>query len=666
MHDASASAAGSIPVSLLAAVTARYRSDAVHSPLLASIKSLSQGPEWLRNQGRPLIPSEIETLIAQGNTCEAWARVRVVSESALTPIQLGEIRQSRFEGDVVITPPVGEGIDAQGRVWKYGIRHSLVRDCFIGQACIEGVGRLERYVVEDRAIIAHVSLMTCAQAIRFTLGQVIHPGDETGSRSLWFWDGLDLGTCELSLALSPGEQRTFAAQVKAGAVGAVQAGGKMSGELPAAIFGRVGRQARIIATRIVQDTWVGDGANIEGASLVSGSALLSSVERPCRIGAEARIIDSMLQAGCAVDAGGSVRRSLLLEASGVGESGKVIESVLGPNTHVEKGEATACLVGPFVGFHHQALLIAAIWPEGRGNVAYGANVGSNHTGKKPDQEIRPGEGMFFGLGCTVKFPANFSEAPYSLIASGVVTLPQRLRYPFSLVMAPSFMPSAETQGLNEIRPGFMWSDNLYALARNSFKYADRDKSVAHTLKPVPLPGGLVRDGFFGGRLFMPDIAAKVAEAYVSLRNLNSPTGSSLFLPKTLPGLGKNALRANFLESARQAYAQYLKVLLLRWGAEPAIWADAALRDKHCGAALAALVLPNDLTWRDQMGDWRGILLSLPDAVAASLERDDRRGQGIFDDYGAFHGETGPSDEAVVIRIREAVEVLAGFLEAASP
>ena len=49
------------------------------------------------------------------------------------------------------------------------------------------------------------------------------------------------------------------------------------------------------------------------------------------------------------------------------------------------------LVGPFVAFHHQALLIAAYWPEGKGNIAYGANVGSNHTGKAPDQEIRPGE-----------------------------------------------------------------------------------------------------------------------------------------------------------------------------------------------------------------------------------------------------------------------------------
>jgi alkanesulfonate monooxygenase SsuD/methylene tetrahydromethanopterin reductase-like flavin-dependent oxidoreductase (luciferase family) len=76
-----------------------------------------------------------------------------------------------------------------------------------------------------------------------------------------------------------------------------------------------------------------------------------------------------------------------------------------------------------------------------------------------------------------------------------------------------------------------------------------------------------------------------------------------------------------------------------------------------------LGLPNDLAWRTQLSEWRGLLLGLPDAVAASLERDHRRGQAIFDDYGVFHGQNGPSDEAVVKRMGGAVQALVGFLEA---
>ena len=59
------------------------------------------------------------------------------------------------------------------------------------------------------------------------------------------------------------------------------------------------------------------------------------------------------------------------------------------------GASVGPLVGPFVGFHHQALLIACFWPDGKGNIGYGANVGSNHTLKAPDQELWPGEGCFF-------------------------------------------------------------------------------------------------------------------------------------------------------------------------------------------------------------------------------------------------------------------------------
>ena len=73
-------------------------------------------------------------------------------------------------------------------------------------------------------------------------------------------------------------------------------------------------------------------------------------------------------------------------------------------------------------FHSHSFL--ALWFYGKGNIGYGANVGSNHTGRLPDQECIPGEGVFFGLGCNIKYPCNFAKAPYSLIASGITLLPQ--------------------------------------------------------------------------------------------------------------------------------------------------------------------------------------------------------------------------------------------------
>src|SRR5262249_41384678 len=156
-------------------------------------------------------------------------------------------------------------------------------------------------------------------------------------------------------------------------------------------------------------------------------------------------------------------RSVLTERSGAAKHAKVTASLLGPNTAVAQGEVTASLVGPFVGFHHQALLIAALWPEGKGNVSHGANAGCNPTSRAPDQEFRPGEGLFLGLGANVKFPADFTRSPYTVLACGVMTLPQRLAFPFSLVNTPSASWPDVPPAYNELVPGWMLSDNLYAL-----------------------------------------------------------------------------------------------------------------------------------------------------------------------------------------------------------
>lgn len=48
--------------------------------------------------------------------------------------------------------------------------------------------------------------------------------------------------------------------------------------------------------------------------------------------------------------------------------------------------------------------------------------------EQADQEIWPGEGVFFGLSTVIKFPANYSESPFSVIGSGVTCLPQRVRW----------------------------------------------------------------------------------------------------------------------------------------------------------------------------------------------------------------------------------------------
>ena len=224
---------------------------------------------------------------------------------------------------------------------------------------------------------------------------------------------------------------------------------------------------------------------------------------------------------------------------------KVTASIIGPNTGIAEGEVTACLVGPFVGFHHQALLIAAIWPEGKGNIAYGANVGSNHTSRAPDQEIFCGEGMFFGLGTNIKFPADFTQAPYSIIATGVNTSPQVVEFPFSLIHSPSQHFSDIPPFYNEIIPAWVLSDNIYVIRRNEGKYKKRNKAKRTT---------------FELNVFRPDIIDKMITARDRLANLKNK--KVVYSEKDIAGLGKNFMQEKKRQCAIEAYNFYLEYYCL--------------------------------------------------------------------------------------------------------
>jgi hypothetical protein len=446
-------------------------------------------------------------------------------------------------------------------------------------------------------------------------------------------------------------------------------------------FGYVGRGAAVLNARNLQAAWVGPGCVISGASLIREAALLSGegTGGTVTVGEDGWVDRALLQAGARVESAGKVSRSILLEHSEVSFGGMVIESVIGPDTHVAKGEITASLVGPFVEFHHQSLLISALWPEGIGNIAYGANVGSNHTGKKPDQEIRPGEGVFYGLGCTIKFPANFADSPYSLIAAGVATLPQRLAFPFSLISQPQIPIPGLSSALNEIAPGWMWSENAYALVRRSYKLLDGDKTRRRNF--TVQTGTALAPGFFTGPLFALSLARKVPRAASSLGALGDVgkvgdpgtpaiqaehAGKACLLEEDIPGLGRNFLRGHKLAAAVAAYEDYLTFFLFRTYADlPAPEWNPDVKDIVASITKILGIRGDAKAWLagrlDRLHGFR-------DSLLKSLLRDEKRGRRIFDDYSDFHDT--PTDDPALARVDEEVKALllrlGSVLKAANP
>jgi len=311
----------------------------------------------------------------------------------------------------------------------------------------------------------------------------------------------------------------------------------------------------------------------------------------------------------------------------------VMESILGPNTGVAEGECTASLCGPFVGFHHQSLLIAAYWPEGKGNVGYGANVGSNHTGKAPDQEIWCGEGTFFGLGVNIKMPSNFSRAPYSIIATAVNALPQKVEMPFSLINTPAVRLDKISPAYNEIMPGWVLSDNIFSVKRNEGKYTKRNKAKRTQ---------------FVFEVFRPDVVDLMLEARKRLSAVAEV--KPVYTDKDVKGLGKNYMFEESRKAGIDAYTFYIKYYAVKGLAkkvkelvEEGKTAQVAKviatktscqRWEHERAVLQAEF--SGLGVAELLKEYADMTIKIAQNVEESKAKDDNRGVRIIPDYAEAH------------------------------
>ena len=428
---------------------------------------------------RSLTQEEIELLELKGNLCGDWSLVRVKND-----INLNLIVGCRFSGTVYLGTTGDRGCAFY---------------CSLENAAIEDNVQLEHstvmnYIVRSNAAIIRCAEISCAPEAIFGNGVEIPIAIETGGREVLTFAELNVAVAE-RIAGHRGDRDhldAYSALIEA-YVDRVRSD-----------RGIIGNGASVRDTRI-QDAYIGPHAEIDNATLVRNCTVLSGVEEPAMVSHGSYVTDSIVQWGCEVTSLAIVDSSVLTEHSHVERHGKVTQTIVGPNTGVAEGEVTASLLGPFVGFHHQSLLIAAFWPEGKGNIAHGANIGSNHPSRAPDQEIRPGEGLFIGLDTHIKFPSDFTQAPYTLLAAGVLGLPQRLEFPFSLVTVRYENIEGISPAFMEIRPGWVLSDH--------------------------------------------EIGARARLAAVS--------GQNLYTVEDIPGLGKNYLREEFRLKGIDAYSFYI-------------------------------------------------------------------------------------------------------------
>jgi hypothetical protein len=146
---------------------------------------------------------------------------------------------------------------------------------------------------------------------------------------------------------------------------------------------------------------------------------------------------------------------------------RLINSYLGNNATISCCEVLNSLIFPAHEQHHNNSFLCAATVLGQSNIAAGATLGSNHNSRSADGELIAGRGFWPALCVSIKHNSKF--ATYTLLAKGDYPAELNIPIPFSLVN------NDESKNQLTVMPGYWFLYNMYALARNVWKYIDRDK-----------------------------------------------------------------------------------------------------------------------------------------------------------------------------------------------
>ena len=577
------------------------------------IKSIQGSKKIAKKATISLTKQEIDKLKANGNCAEDWKKIKVAKG-----IDISRIRRNYFSGEVTIGKLSGNVEIAKDVKVPSGVFNSIIIDSNIGDGVlIQDVKTLSNYIVADNAVVFNCGVISAKKENTFGNGSELPIAIETGGREVKTYAEITVEAAS-KVATSRTDKKFLEEYSKAV--------DKYIGQIKQD-KGIVEEGAKIKNIKKISNTYVGRHAAIDGAETILDSMILSSETEETEISDGAYVKGSLIQWGCEVTSMAIVANSVLVEHSHVERHGKVTDSIIGANTGIAEGEVTACLVGPFVGFHHQALLIAAFWPEGKGNVGYGANVGSNHTSKAPDQELWAGEGTFFGLGVNIKFPSDFAKAPYSIIATAVNALPQKVTFPFSLINSSAATIEKISPAYNEIMPGWVLSDNIFTVRRNEGKYKKRNKAKRAKIE---------------FEVFRPEIVDLMVAARKRLEDVKQK--KEIYTDKDIKGIGKNYMLERSRKAGIEAYTFYIRYYAFM-GLKKQLEASKKEKDiltkktqdprwEHERSILNQELSSNSIEENLKL------LISMQEKIAkdvqVSKEKDDIRGARIIDDYPEAH------------------------------
>jgi hypothetical protein len=231
-------------------------------------------------------------------------------------------------------------------------------------------------------------------------------------------------------------------------------------------YGKIGDRTVIKNCRIIKDTWIGTDAYLKGANKIKNVTINSNEVAKTQIGEGSELVNGIIGYGCRVFYGIKAVRFIMSDYSQLKYGARLINSFLGANATISCCEVLNSLIYPAHEQHHNNSFLCAALVMGQSNIAAGATLGSNHNSRGADGEVIMGRGFWPGLCVSIKHNSIFPS--FTILNKGDYNYELNIPIPFSLIS------NDLTKDELVVMPGYWFLYNFYALARNAWKYQDRD------------------------------------------------------------------------------------------------------------------------------------------------------------------------------------------------
>jgi NDP-sugar pyrophosphorylase family protein len=419
---------------------------------------------WPENRWRHLRSDEIETLVRNLNSADSWDNILVTDKFVPK-----NVRNTDFFGLVRIGTIRNVVLEYHDLKMPVGITNSLIISCDIGDdVAIHNVRYLAHYIIGDNSILFNIDEMHTTDHAKFGNG-IIKDGEpedvriwldlmnETGSRKVMPFNGMITADAYLwakyrdDVILQEKLEEITQKRV----------------DPTRGFYGTTGNRCIIKNSRILKDVMIGSDCYIKGANKLKNLTINSSADEPTQIGEGVELVNGIIGFGCRIFYGCKAVRFIIGNNSNLKYGARLLNSFLGDNSTISCCEVLNNLIFSSHEQHHNNSFLVAAVVMGQSNIAAGATLGSNHNSRSNDNEIQAGRGFWPGLCTSLKHSSRFSS--YVLLAKSDYPAELNVQLPFSLVS------NNISEDRLEIMPAFWWLHNMYALARNKWKYQTRDK-----------------------------------------------------------------------------------------------------------------------------------------------------------------------------------------------